>query len=51
MANREHWKNEPDDLDSPTARDYLSLVFPDGTSAALDEHADVPCPMADVPPD
>ena len=31
----EHWKDEPDDHDFPAAADYLSLLLPVQTAAAL----------------
>lgn len=33
----EHWKDEPDEHDFPAAADYLSLLFPAQTAAALVE--------------
>lgn len=27
--NKEHWKEQPDDHDFPSAADYLSLLFPE----------------------
>jgi len=31
----EHWKDEPDEHDFPAATDYLTLLFPEQSAAAL----------------
>ena len=37
MAEKEHWKTEPEDHDFPAASDYLSLLVPDALAAAIVE--------------
>ena len=32
---REHWKDEPEEHDYPAAADYLGLLFPEETAAAM----------------
>ena len=37
MADKEHWKSEPEDHDFPAASDYLSLLVPDALAATIVE--------------